>query len=101
MTVFNEKCKLYPMNFKKNYVRKYPVSDPAGRLEIEYLVSLSFPLVGNPSDSPLAKGGGGLFIKKDSPPRRIRLRLDGPSKMTAGKQVGMTEICNCGRDRGV
>ena len=67
------------------------MSDPAGRLEIEYLVSLSFPLVGNPSDSPLAKGGRGLFIKKDS----------GPSKMTAGKQVGMTEICNCGRDRGV
>jgi len=71
------------MNFKKNYVRKYPVSDPAGRLEIEYLVSLSFPLGGNPSDSPLAKGGRGLFIKKDS------------------GQAGMTEICNCGRNRGM
>ena len=43
-------------------------------MEIEYLVSLSFPLVGNPSD---------LFniAKKDS------------------GQAGMTEIWNCDRDR--
>jgi len=44
------------------------------KLNIEYLISLSFPLVGNPSD---------LFniVKKDS------------------GQAGMTNIWNCVRDR--
>ena len=64
MTVFNEKCKLYAMKFK-NYVRKYPVADPAARLQIEYLVSLSFPLVGNPSDLfKIVKKDSGLILGK-------------------------------------
>jgi hypothetical protein len=52
------------------------VAETAGRMKFEYLFSLSFPLVGNPS---------ALFkiVKKDS------------------GQAGMTGIWNCGKDRSV
>jgi hypothetical protein len=41
------------------------VADPAARLQIEYLVSLSFPLVGNPSDLfKIVKKDSGLILGK-------------------------------------
>jgi len=59
-----------------NYaIMNNPAAETAGPLKIEYLCSLSFPLVGNPSDSPFVKGViRGVVLKKDS------------------GQAGMTEI---------
>jgi hypothetical protein len=59
-------------------------------LEIEYLFSVSFPLVGNPSDSCPRFVGDQFGIT-----RKI---LDKPA---SGGQARMTEIRNCGRDRKV
>ena len=77
----------------KYAIMNNPAAETAGPLKIEYLCSLSFPLVGNPSDSPLVKGViRGCFKERFSMRVFARIATTGPSKMTAGKQSGMTEI---------
>jgi hypothetical protein len=54
-----------------------PAAETAGHLKIEYLFLLSFPLVGNPSDSPLLKGDkGGCFKERFRLVRNDRNRVN-------------------------
>jgi hypothetical protein len=65
---------------------KNPAAETAGRQKIEYLFSLSFPLVGNPSD-PESFREKILDFDVSSVERQARMTEQGTAAETAGCKI--------------